>query len=65
MKLKYFLERKNNKDNYYLFPIYITLKKSSYSFDEYFSYLNTLEKVYSLIKKEKLRINIEGILIMK
>ncbi len=65
MKLKYFLERKNNKDNYYLLPIYITLKKSSYSFDEYFSYLNTLEKVCSLIKKEKLRINIEGILIMK
>ena len=64
MKLKYFFERKNKKDNYYLLPIYITLKKSSYSFDEYFSYLNTLEKVCSLIKKEKLRINIEGILIM-
>ena len=59
MKLKYFLERKNKKDNYYLLPIYITLKKSSYSFNEYFSYLNTLEKMCSLIKKEKLRLKLK------
>jgi hypothetical protein len=59
MKLKYFFERKNNQDNYYLLPIYITSKKSSYSFDEYFSYLNTLEKMCSLIKKEKLRLKLK------
>lgn len=59
MKLKYFFERKNKKDNYYLLPIYITLKKSSYSFNEYFSYLNTLEKMCSLIKKEKLRLKLK------
>ena len=59
MKLKYFFERKNKKDNYCLLPIYITLKKSSYSFNEYFSYLNTLEKMCSLIKKEKLRLKLK------
>ena len=41
----------------YIYYQFILLKKKVH--------INALEKMYSLIKKEKLRINIESILIMK